>query len=51
MQHVTFDLPASALTYWDATGKRFAVTPGTVMVQVGSSSADVRAMMNLTVAQ
>jgi beta-glucosidase len=51
MQHVTFDLPASALTYWDATNRRFAVTPGTVTVQVGASSADVRASMSLTVAQ
>jgi beta-glucosidase len=51
MQHVTFDLPASALTYWDATNRRFAVTPGTVTVQVGSSSTDVKAMMSLTVAQ
>jgi len=50
MQHVTFDLPASALTYWDATNRRFAVTPGTVTVQVGSSSADIRASMSLTVA-
>jgi len=51
MQHVTFDLPASALTYWDATNRRFAVTPGTVTVQVGSSSTDIKAMMSLTVAQ
>ena len=51
MQHVTFDVPASALTYWDATNRRFAVTPGTVTVQVGSSSADIRATMSLTVAQ
>ena len=50
MQHVTFDLPASALTYWDATNRRFAVTAGTVTVQVGSSSTDVKATMSLTVA-
>jgi len=50
MQHVTFDLPASALTYWDATNRRFAVTAGAVTVQVGSSSTDVKASMPLTVA-
>jgi beta-glucosidase len=51
MEHVTFDLPASALTYWDATARRFTVTPGTVTVQIGASSADTRATMPLTVAQ
>src|SRR5262245_347628 len=43
MQHVTFDLPASALTYWDATNRRFAVAAGSVTVQIGASSADIKA--------
>ena len=41
---------ADGVFYWDTTGKRFAVTPGTVTVQIGASSADVRANMSLTVA-
>jgi beta-glucosidase len=49
-QTVTFALPGSALAYWDTTAKAFAVQPGTVQLQVGSTSKDVRAMADLTVA-
>jgi beta-glucosidase len=48
-QTVTFPLAGSALTYWNATAKAFALQAGTVQVQVGSSSKDIRVMDNLTV--
>jgi beta-glucosidase len=46
---VTFPLAGSALSYWDATAKAFAVQTGTVQVQVGSSSKDIRATNDLNV--
>ena len=48
-QTVTFPLPGSALSYWDATAKAFAVQQGTVQLQVGSTSKDIRLMGNLSV--
>ncbi len=48
-QTITFTLPGSALSYWDATAKAFALTAGTVQIQVGSSSKDIRLMGNLNV--
>jgi beta-glucosidase len=48
-QTVTFSLAGSALTYWDTTAKAIAVQPGTVQIQVGSTSRDVRLMSDLTV--
>jgi beta-glucosidase len=48
-QTVTFALPGSALAYWDTTAKAFALQSGTVQLQVGSTSKDIRLMGNLTV--
>jgi len=48
-QTVTFSLPGSALTYWDTTAKAFAVQAGTVQLQVGSTSKDIRIMSDLIV--
>jgi beta-glucosidase len=48
-QTVTFSLPGSALAYWDATAKAFALQSGTVQLQVGSTSQDIRLMGNLNV--
>lgn len=41
---VRFNLPysAQALRYWDDAKQQFIVTPGTVDLMVGSSSADIR---------
>ena len=46
---VTFPLAGSALAYWDTTAKAFALQSGTVQVQVGSSSKDVRVIADLNV--
>lgn len=48
-QTVAFPLAGTALTYWDTAAKAFALQPGTVQVQVGSTSKDIRVMGNLTV--
>jgi len=48
-QTVTFPLAGSALTYWDTTAKAFAVQQGTVQIQVGSTSKDIRLMGDLGV--
>jgi beta-glucosidase len=48
-QTVTFTLPGSALTYWDTTAKAFALQQGTVQLQVGSTSKDIRLMSDLAV--
>jgi len=48
-QTVTFPLAGSALTYWDTTAKAFALEQGTVQIQVGSTSKDIRLMGNLNV--
>jgi beta-glucosidase len=49
-QTVTFALPGDALTYWDETAKAFALQSGTVQIQIGSSSKDIRATGTLNVA-
>jgi beta-glucosidase len=48
-QTVTFPLAGSALTYWDTTAQAFALQQGTVQLQVGSTSKDIRLMGNLNV--
>jgi beta-glucosidase len=48
-QTVTFSLPGSALTYWNTTTKAFALQQGTVQIQIGSTSKDIRLMGNLNV--
>ena len=48
-QHVTFSLSAVDLRYWDTDNARYAVETGTVDVQIGASSADIRAHVSLAV--
>jgi hypothetical protein len=48
-QTVTFGLAGSALSYWDAAAKAFALQQGTVQLQVGSTSKDIRLMGDLNV--
>ena len=48
-QTVTFTLAGSGLTYWDTTAQAFALQAGTVQIQVGSTSKDIRLMGPLTV--
>jgi hypothetical protein len=49
--HLTFDLGAADLRYFDAVSARFAVEIGkTVELQVGASSRDIRLRRTLTVA-
>jgi beta-glucosidase len=40
---VEFDLPASALRYWDEDKGQYTVPPGSFEIQVGSASDDIRA--------
>jgi beta-glucosidase len=46
---VNLRLPATELRYWDEAGKRWVLEPGRVQLQVGASSADVRAEQALEV--
>lgn len=46
---VTFTLPATQLAFWDETTHAFLVEPGTFDLQVGASSADIRARASLEV--
>ena len=46
---VSFPLAASSLAYWDADADRWVVEDGTVELQAGASSADVRARRALRV--
>jgi len=48
-QHVTFSLSAVDLRYWDADNARYAVETGMVGLQIGASSADTRAHVDLRV--
>jgi beta-glucosidase len=50
-QHVSFDLAASAFTYWDETAGAFAIEAGVpAEIRIGASSADIRlhATLNVT---
>jgi beta-glucosidase len=49
-KHVQFTLPASQLAFYDVKTKSFTVEPGAFNVLVGSSSEDIRARTQLTVA-
>jgi beta-glucosidase len=51
MQQVTFTLRGDQLTYWNTSTRAFAVQPGMVEVQIGSSSRDIRQRMMLNVTQ
>jgi len=46
---VSFKLPASSLSYWDAGSHAWVVEPGVVELQVGASSADIRVRRQITV--
>jgi beta-glucosidase len=49
-QHVSFEVAASAFTYWDETAGAFAIEAGVpAEVQVGASSADIRLRATLNV--
>jgi beta-glucosidase len=48
-RHVTFSLSATDLRYWDAGNARYAVETGMAGVQIGASSADIRAHVDLRV--
>jgi beta-glucosidase len=39
---VTFALDVSGLAFWDETADRWTVEPGSVVLEVGASSADIR---------
>jgi beta-glucosidase len=45
---VTIPVKARDLEYWDITGKKWNYEPGKVIIQVGSSSADIRLRGQLT---
>jgi beta-glucosidase len=47
-QTVSFPLRGEGLAYWDEAKHTFVLEAGTVEVQVGASSADIRAMGSLT---
>jgi beta-glucosidase len=46
---VTIPVNASDLTYWDTEKRKFVPAKGSIMVMVGSSSADIRLRKELTV--
>ena len=46
---VAFKLAVQDLSFWDAAKKSFVVEPGEFEIQVGASSADIRARSRLTV--
>ena len=48
-KHVTMELPASALCYYDVKTHSFVVAPGTFDVMIGSSSVDIRLRTHLEV--
>ena len=49
-REVSFRLtPEKHITYWDTKGDRYAVAPGAYEVQIGASSADIRAKAPLTI--
>ena len=46
---VILELPASAFRRWDTGEKRYVVDPGTVTVEVGASSGDIRRTLAMKV--
>ncbi len=48
-RRVTLTLSGQSLAYYDETARRFVVEPGTIVLEVGSSSDDVRAQQSLNV--
>jgi beta-glucosidase len=47
---VTMEIPAARLRYWDIDKKDYVVAAGKYEIQIGASSADIRASAVLTVA-
>jgi beta-glucosidase len=41
-QHVTIELSADQLAYWNVDAHRFVVEPGKIEIMIGASSADVK---------
>ncbi len=49
-REVSFTLtPQEHITYWDTERDRYAVAPGSYEIQIGASSADIRARAPLTI--
>jgi beta-glucosidase len=48
---VEFDLPASALRYWDEERDEYVVAPGTFEIQVGAASDDIRSVLRMKIAE
>jgi beta-glucosidase len=48
---VEFDLPASALHYWDEERDEYVVTPGRFEIQVGAASDDIRTTCRMTIVE
>jgi len=46
---VNFELPASDLAYYDETLKKWNISPGKYKIQVGSSSRDIRAAVEIRI--
>jgi beta-glucosidase len=49
-KHISIELPASRLSYYDVGSKRFVVAPGMFDVMIGSSSDDIRLRTQLEIA-
>lgn len=48
---VEFDLPASALRYWDEERDEYVVAPGTFEIQVGAASNDIRSVLRMKIVE
>jgi beta-glucosidase len=48
-KHITMQLPASQLSYYDVATHKFIVAPGTFNVMIGSASDDIRLRTDLEV--
>ena len=46
---VTLAVPAEKLAYWDEANDKFVVEPGEYEIQIGASSADIRAREKVTI--
>ena len=46
---VTFDIPDSALSFFDADAHEWVVEPGAFIAHVGSASDDIRTSVKFTV--
>lgn len=46
---VSFSLEPTDVAYWDAEAESWTIEPGTVSVEVGASSSDIRVSRSLAV--